>query len=170
MDTRTKAAGRAGAVRLLDQPRPPAAESPEAVAGRLVRELRAALNREGRVSFRFGETADGLRLTVGATTSFRPPDPVTDLPLALRAARPSVQAAYRAVRELRAANPDAPLWPADVVAWLEANGPDIVSVDTVNHALRALRDAGLARSDRRAGWRLRQAPQRVTARRGIDGA
>lgn len=137
--------------------------TPEQLALRFLRELRAALRRSGRRSLRVAETLDGLRLVVGARVSARPA-PAADLPAELRDARPSVRKVYRAIRALRAElGPDAPVLPARIVEHLDAADPNTVhSVDTINHAVRELRDRGVAASAPRRGWALNP-PARLPA-------
>lgn len=132
---------------------------PEELARRFAGEIRQALRAAGRSSLRCAVTIDGLRLTFGARRARESANDAADLPDALRTARPSTRRVYRALRDLRAElGPGERVTPARIVARLDAEGPDIHSIDTVNHALRDLRDRGAAWSNRRLGWALGREP------------
>lgn len=131
-------------------------ESLEQLARRLIREVRDALRRENRRYLRFAETIDGLRLTLGARESEETVEESRDLPFALRVSRPATRQVYRALRSLRGSLPgEAVVMPADVEARLRTDDPDTEpSRDTINHALRDLRDRELAWSHPERGWCL----------------
>jgi hypothetical protein len=130
-------------------------ETPEQFARRVLRELREVLRRSGRNYLRYKDTIDGLRLTIGAKQVEETVDPSLDLPDALQIARPSTRQVYRALRGLRAMDATAAIWPGDLAKHLERICPSTIpSLDTINHALRDLRDRSLAWSHPDRGWIL----------------
>lgn len=130
-------------------------ETPEQVAFRCVRDLRESLRNSGRTWLRYGITLDGLRLTVGSRID-EDSESLFDIPPLLRPARPSTHRVYRALRDLRGERgSDVAIMPADIRERLEQLDPDSEqSIDTINHALRDLRNrkAAYTRPDR--GWLL----------------
>jgi len=133
-----------------------ALESPEELCAAFAPRLAAALRRHSRTQLRWAADLNGLRITVGGRASELTVDPDPDLPPELRVARDSVRAVYRALRAVRGAvGPEGRVMPAQVLAHLARENPETdPSIDTTNHALRDLRDRGLAWSHPRAGWVL----------------
>ncbi|WP_439628829.1 hypothetical protein [Gemmata sp.] len=131
--------------------------SPELVAARCLAEIREALHRCGRSHLRARADLGGLRLTLGVSRAPRPATGGADLPPVLRSARPATRRVFRQLRDLRAElGAGATVFPRHIVAALRAADPsgDEPSADTVNHALRDLRDRGLAWSHPERGWAL----------------
>ncbi len=128
-------------------------ETPEQVARRAAREIRDALRRAGRDYLRYGETIDGLRLTIGVKQAGKVDAESFDLPDELRVSRPSTRRVYRVLRELVGANQV--VRPSVIEAHLrEMDTESEPSLHTINHALRDLRDRGLAWSHSERGWCL----------------
>lgn len=137
--------------------RPRSATSPELVAARCLAEIRDALDQCGRSRLRFRTDLGGLRLTIGVRRAPRSATDAADVPPALRTARPATRRVYVALRGLRAElGTGATVFPRQIVAALRAANPsgDEPSADTVNHALRDLRDRGVAWSHPERGWAL----------------
>jgi hypothetical protein len=114
-------------------------ETPEQVADRFARELGDSLRRAGRDWFRCRRAVAGLRVTLAARSSLAP----------------SSCRVLAILREMRAAAGDAVrIMPATILRHLRDADPagDEPSIDTINHALRELRDRGLARRDAVRGW------------------
>lgn len=133
----------------------PSVETPEQVASLALRVVRDALRRAGRTSVRVAEDIDGLRMTLGAKESPETVEDNTDLPDSLRRSRPATRRVYRILREMRAEGANARVMPADIEARFAADDATAEpSVDTINHALRDLRDRELAYSHPDRGWVL----------------
>ena len=134
-------------------------DSPELICYRFAREIRASLRRLGRNNLRYSEDLDGLKITIGGKRSNETVVDSPDLPVELRVARQSARDVYVALRELRAEQGDAvKVMPADIVERLRQLKPHVdPSRDTVNHALRDLKDRELVWSHLERGWLIGRA-------------
>jgi hypothetical protein len=146
-------------------------QTPEQIARRLVRELWSSLRAAGRSYLRYGETIGDLRLTVAARYVAETACDAADLPAELRCSRPSTRQVYRVLRDIRRERGEAAaVMPADIEQWLRDRQPDEPSRDTINHALRALRDREVAWSSPGGGWRIgREQPRLPISSRQSDG-
>ena len=137
-------------------------ETPEQVACLALRVVRDALRRAGRTSVRVAEDIDGLRMTLGAKESPETVEDNRDLPASLHLSRPTTRRVYRILREIRAEGGQLRVMPADIEERFRTE--DVTaepSVDTINHALRDLRDRELAYSHPDRGWILGREQSRL---------
>jgi hypothetical protein len=134
-----------------NMPSPP---SPDDVFAELVARLAEALQAADRDTYRKALCTHGLRFSVRVQPV--PQSQIADLPAELANTPPAVRRVYALIRDVRADPGDSaePLWPAHILARLNADDPDAIARSTVEHALKKLRDLELVFVDRAQGYRL----------------